>query len=176
MDTKNNIFFDRGRYYFGYDYFSNKQIAKENIISVDNYVYAALSDANELGIVFVERDGKQGVLTYDSGEQGGYGALIHSSNIFPFLYDEMLLNGGVNGADIGYVAVRINHNWGILRVEGDVVYKTRCARRPCMMIIPCIFPLKEIAIAMIKPNPDYHPEYGWHNPFIEADNHQFINL
>lgn len=179
MDTQNNIYIDRGHYYLGYDYFPDKQIAKENIILVDNYVYAALSDAalgNEPGLVFVERDGKQGVLTFHSGGEGGYGALVYSSNIFPFLYDEMLLNGSFDGQDIGYVAVRINHNWGILRVEGNVVDECRRAHRPCMMIIPCIYPSKEKAIAKIKPNKDYHPEFGWHNPFIEAENHRFLNL
>lgn len=175
MDTENNVYFKHGKYLFGYDYFSDKQCNEENIIRVDKFKYAPLSDASVAGLVFVERDGKQGVLTFDSGGQGGYGALIHSNNIFPFLYDEMLLNGSFNGEDIGYVAVRINNNWGILRVEGDVLDRRR-ARRPCMMIIPCIYPSKEAAIAKIKPNPDYHPEYGWHNPFAEAKDHMMLNI
>lgn len=176
MDSEGNVYFYHGRYYLGYDYFSNQQIAKENIILVDNFVYAPLSDASVAGLVFVERDGKQGALTFDSGGQGGYGALIYSTNMFPFLYDEMLLNGSFDGADIGYVAVRINHNWGILRVEGVLWDDKRRARRPCMMIIPCIYPSKEAAIAKIKPNQDYHPEYGWHNPFVEAEDHRMLNV
>lgn len=176
MDSEGNVYFNHGRYYLGYDYYSDKQIAKENIILVDNFVYAPLSDASVAGLAFVERDGKKGVLTFHSGGEGGYGALVHSSNMFPFLYDEMLLNGSFDGQDIGYVAVRINHNWGILRVEGNVLDDSRRASRPCMMIIPCIYPSKEKAIAKIKPNQDYHPEFGWHNPFAEAENHRFLNL
>jgi hypothetical protein len=98
---------------------------------------------------------------------GACGHLIHSSNIFPFIYDEMLLNGYDYGDCIGYVAVRINHNWGILRLEDHCLDKKKRARRPCMMIIPCMYPTKEAAIAKIKSGPDYHPNYGWRDPFVD---------
>jgi hypothetical protein len=173
MNTEENIYFERGRYYFGYDHFSDIQISKENIIPIDNFVYAALSDANELGIVFVERDGKKGVLTMDACGQGGYGAQLYSIAIFPFLYDEMLLNGGFNGDGFGYIAVRINHNWGVLRVEDHTVNPTAKARRQCLMLVPCVYPTKEAAIALIR-SKRFHPEFGWHNPF-KAENHQFVN-
>ena len=167
MDTKKNVYFKHGQYLFGYDYFSDKLCNQENLISIDKYKYVPLSDAPEAGLVFVERDGKQGVLTLDSCGQGGYGSLIHSSNFFPFLYDEMLLNGNFRGEDIGYIAVRINHNWGILRVEDHMLDKHLRARRPCMMIIPCMYPTKEQDIAKITPSKQYHPEFGWQDPFSE---------
>ena len=165
MDTQKNLYFDHGQYIFGYDLYSTKQLDPANFIPVDDYSYQRLCDAAEPGILFVKRDGKQGVLTFHSGEIGACGHLIHSSNIFPFIYDKMLLNGHDYGNSIGYVAVRINHNWGILRLEDHCLDKKKRARRPCMMIIPCMYPTKEAAIAKIKPSPDYHPEYGWRDPF-----------
>lgn len=45
--SDNQCYFEKGRYYFGYDFFANKQIPNEHLISVDNYVYAPLCDAAE---------------------------------------------------------------------------------------------------------------------------------
>ena len=165
MDTNNNVYFFNRQYIFGNDFFSNQQLLQENMISVDKFCYQPLSDASVCGLVFVERDKKQGVLTFHSGGQGGYGGVVYSSNIYPFLYDEMLLNGSFEGNDIGYVAVRINHFWGILRVEGVLNNPKLKARRPCMMIIPCIYPDKNQVIAKIRPSEQYHPEFGWRDPF-----------
>ena len=167
MDTQKNLYFDHGQYIFGYDGFSTKKLDPANFIPVDDYSYQRLCDAAEPGILFVKRDGKQGVLTFHSADHGACTHLIHSSNIFPLIYDEMLLNGYDYGDCIGYVAVRINHNWGILRLEDHCLDKKKRARRPCMMIIPCMYPTKEAAIAKIKSGPDYHPNYGWRDPFVD---------
>ena len=168
MDTEKNVYFKHGQYLFGYDYFSDEQCNEENIILVDKYKYAPLCDAPEPGLVFVERDGKKGVLPMSRCGQGGYGVQLYASNIYPFIYDEMLLNGEWRrGECIGYIAVRINHNWGILRVEDHMLDKHLRARRPCMMIIPCMYPTKEQAIAKITPSKQYHPEFGWQDPFSE---------
>lgn len=80
----------------------------------------------------------------------------------------MLLNSNVMGNCIGYVAVRINHNWGILRVESIVLPKEKRSKsgKKCIMIIPCMYRTKEDAIKRINSR-DYHPEYGWRDPFPE---------
>ena len=98
--------------------------------------------------------------------QGGYGGILYSSNIFPLLYDEMLLNGGFGGNGIGYVAVRINRYWGVLRVEsiGLPQEKRSKSGKKSIMIIPCMWQTKEEAIERIK-SPDFHSEYGWRAPF-----------
>ena len=78
----------------------------------------------------------------------------------------MLLNGNVMGNGIGYVAVLINHYWGILRVESIVLPKEKRSKsgKKCIMIIPCMYHTKEEAIKHINSR-DYHPEYGWLDPF-----------
>ena len=168
MDTGKNIYFKGGQYYFGYDKDRKEPIAEENLISIDMYAYQPLSDAAEAGLVFVERDGKQGVMTMYQCGLGGYGKLLHTSNIFPFIYDEMWLNGSIAGDGIGFVAVRINHCWGVLRVT-DIKEKIgKHIRRRCILIIPCVYPTKEAAIARIEGS-DFHPEFGWLAPFAEDE-------
>ena len=167
---ENKCYFEKGQYYFGHDDFSKKVIPSESLISVDNYVYAALSDAPEAGLVFVQRDNKYGVFTMHSCGQGGYGGMTFVSNIFPFIYDEVLVNGDFCGNGVGYVAVRINHSWGILRVQDHMVEGNLKAHRPCMMIVPCIYPSQEIAISFIDKK-FYNPRLGWRKPFEEADGH-----
>ena len=119
--------------------------------------------------MFVERDGKKGVMTIDKAGQGGYGGVLYSSDKFPLLYDEMLLNGDFMGESLGYIAVRINHKWGILRVEGTGLSLAKRSKsgKKCIMIIPCMYQTKEEAIKRINSR-DYHPEYGWRDPFDEA--------
>ena len=168
--SDNKCYFEKGQYYFGYDVFSNKVIPNEHLISIDNYVYVALSDAPEAGLVFVQRDNKYGVFTMFRCGQGGYGEMTFVSNIYPFIYDEVLVYGDFCGNGVGYVAVRINHSWGILRVQDHMVKGKLKAHRPCMMIIPCIYPTLDIAISFLDPKL-YHPEYQWRNPFAEADGH-----
>lgn len=172
MDTKNQVYFKRGKYLFGRNDFSSEQVDENNLIPVDNYVYACLCDAAEPGLLFVERDRKKGVLTFLTGGQGGYGGLLFESNIFPFIYDEILLNGSVDGNCLGYAAVRIKHNWGILRLEDHVLDKHKRASRPCIMIIPCVYPTKQAAIAKITGS-DYNPRYGWRDPF-KSDDHTML--
>ena len=168
MDTGKNIYFEGGQYYFGYDKDRKEPITEENLIPIDRYAYQPLSDAAEAGLVFVERDGKQGVMTMYRCGQGGYGMLLHTSNIFPFIYDEMWLNGSMWGDGIGFVAVRINHCWGVLRVT-DIEEKIgKHIRRRCILIIPCVYPTKEAAIARIEGS-DFHPEFGWRDPFAEEE-------
>ena len=110
--------------------------------------------------MFAEGEGKKGVLTIHHANPNE--GKMFSSNIYPFLYDEILFNGSGFGHGIGYVAVRINLCWGILRVEGAIVHGKR-AKRKCMKIIPCAYS-KEEAISQIK-GEDYHPEFGWKDPF-----------
>lgn len=168
MDTGKNICFEGGQYYFGYDKDRKEPIKEENLIPIDRYAYQPLSDAAEAGLVFVERDGKQGVMTMYQCNPGGYGKLLHTSNIFPFIYDEMWLNGGFDGDGIGFVAVRINHCWGVLRVT-DIEEKIgKHIRRRCILIIPCVYSTKEEAIARIEGS-DFHPEFGWRDPFAEEE-------
>lgn len=167
----NQCYFEHGQYYFGYEAFlnSSKEIAPENLISFDDYVKAGLSDVSEPGLLFVLRDKKYGVFTMHHGEMGGYGC-VYSSNIFPFIYDEVWLNGNFSGDNVGYVAVRINKSWGILRVQDNMAMGKRRAYRPCMMIIPCIYPTRADAIRFIK-SVDYHAGFGWRNPFETAKEH-----
>lgn len=166
-------YFEKGQYYFGYEPVREREIPAEHIIAYDDYVYAALCDTFTAGLVFLKRDGKYGVFTMQSCGMGGYGGSVYASNIFPFLYDEILLNGSFSGDCVGYVAVRINHYWGILRVQDHMVDNKRKARRPCMMIVPCIYHSKEDAIAQIHSN-DYNPKYGWHNPFDnKGEDHRY---
>lgn len=172
MDTKKQVYFKRGQYLFGRYDFSDEQVDENNLIPVDDYVYAFLCDAPEPGLLFVERDRKKGVLTFYIGGYGGYGGMLHESNIFPFIYDEILLNGSDVGNCIGYAAVRIKHNWGILRLEDHVLDKSKRARRPCMMIVPCVYPTKQAAIAKITGS-DYNPRYGWRDPF-KSDDHTML--
>ena len=168
MDTGKNIYFEGGQYYFGYDKDRKEPITEESLIPIDRYAYKPLSDAAEVGLVFVERDGKQGVMIMYRCGQGGYGKLLHTSNIFPFIYDEMWLNGSIAGDGIGFVAVRINNYWGVLRVT-DIEEKIgKHIRRRCILIIPCVYPTKEAAIARIEGS-DFHPEFGWRDPFAEEE-------
>lgn len=169
MDTEGNIYFEKGKYIFGSDDFSSKELDSKNCIIIDRYQHQALGAEFEYALVFVERDKKQGILSIEAAGMGGYGKLIYSSNIYPLIYDEILFNGSSNGNNIGYAVVRINHYWGVLRLEDQFHYlrKKKCARRPCMMIIPCIYSTKEQAIAQIQYGPDFHPEYGWRDPFVE---------
>ena len=163
MDTGNNVYFKDGNYFWGNDPFDKEEPQKDKLIPIDKVVMRELCDSWIGGdIMFAERDGKKGVLTILHGNPNG--GIMFSSNIYPFLYDEMLLNGSGLGHGIGYVAVRINHCWGILRVEGVIVHGKR-AKRKCIMIIPCAYTKKE-AIAQIK-SKDYHPEFGWKDPFAE---------
>ena len=172
MDTKKQVYFKRGQYLFGRDDFSKEEVNEDNLIPIDKYIYAGLSDAMEYSLVFVERDKKKGVLTFFAGGMGGYGGILYESNIFPFLYDEILLNGDLGGSGIGYAAVRIKHNWGVLRLEDHMLDKSKRARRPCMMIIPCVYPTKQAAIAKIT-GKDYNPRNGWRNPFKSDDHTMF---
>jgi len=159
----NKLYFDHGQYYFGYNFFSQKEIPENNLLPFDKYYYEALSDIAELGLVIAESDGKIGVFTMYSCGQGGYGEQMYSSNIFPFIYDELLLSCSIEGNGIGFAAVRINHHWGVLRLEDHSVEKKRQAARPCMMVIPCKYNSFQEAVSQIRSN-DYHPEYGWRNP------------
>ena len=168
MDTGNNIYFNHKDhlYYFGEDAFSSINICDYDVILIENWVYQPLDDGSVPALAFVERDKKKGVLTIYKCGQGGYGGVLFSSYFFPLLYDEMLLNGNVMGNGIGYVAVRINHYWGILRVESIFLPKEKRSKsgKKCIMIIPCMYRTKEDAIKRINSR-DYHPEYGWQDPF-----------
>jgi hypothetical protein len=56
MDTKKQVYFKRGQYLFGRDDFSKEEVNEDNLIPIDKYIYAGLSDAMEYSLVFVERD------------------------------------------------------------------------------------------------------------------------
>ena len=170
MDTENNIYFSNKdhHYYFGQDLFATDNTSDYNIIPIDRWTCQPLDDGSVAALVFVERDGKKGVMTISKCGQGGYGGVLYSINMFPLLYDEMLLNGGLEGNGIGYVAVRINNNWGVLRVEsiGLPQEKRSKSGKKCIMIIPCMYETKEEAIEHIE-SCDFRPEYGWRDPFSE---------
>ena len=171
MNTRNNIYFNLRdhHYYFGEDAFSSEENNDNDIIPVDRWTPQSLDDGSEAALMFVERDKKMGVMTIYKCNQGGYGGVLYSSNIFPLLYDEMLLNGSFNGYGIGYVAVRINSYWGVLRVESIGLSQEKRSRsgKKCIMIIPCMYQTKEEAIERIKSS-DFHSEFGWRNPFTEV--------
>lgn len=170
MNTGNNIYFDLSdhQYFFCADAFDENSRRSYDAIPLEKAVPEMLSDGSVAALMFVERDGKKGVMTLDRCRQGGYGTVVYKSNIFPLLYDEMLLNGSFAGYGVGYVAVRINNYWGVLRVEEIGLpdkMRSKSGRR-CIMIIPCMYISKEAAIARIQGN-QYHPEWGWRNPFEE---------
>lgn len=161
---QNHCYFKNGQYYFGWDAFTDEKIPVQNVISFDKHICKPLSDSIEMGLLFVQRDNKYGIFTMHECGMGGYGKEIFISNIYPFIYDEVLLNGSFQGDCVGYVAVRINHSWGVVRVQDHKIDAKQRAKRPCMMIVPCIYPTKEKAISFIH-SKDYHPEYGWRDPF-----------
>lgn len=155
-------YFKNGQYYFGTFHDLSSKIPNEHIISYDEYVYESLCDSFVEGLVIVRRDDKFGVFTLSYTTYTEVREFC--SNIYPFLYDEMWLNGSFNGDCVGFITVRINHYWGVLRVQEIRVDAKRRAGRSCMMFVPCIYPTKEKAISFIH-SKDYHPEYGWRDPF-----------
>ena len=110
-------YFEKGQYYFGEDAYKGVDVPESNLIKYDDYRYACLGRAMQPGLLYVKRDNKIGIFTLHKSGMGGYGVFIFSSNIYPFLYDEVWHNGSFDGPGFGYVAVRINHSWGVLRVE-----------------------------------------------------------
>ena len=171
MDDDYKCYFEKGQYYFGYDFYSGINVPEHYLIQYEDFVYAPVGIGMTYGIMYVKRDGKIGVFTMHHCGMGGYGECIFSSNIYPFLYDEVWHNGAVEGPGFGYVAVRINHSWGVLRVEDRMDPQIKKPSvRPCMMIIPCIYPTRQKAISFIDKKL-YHPEFKWRKPFTEANDH-----
>lgn len=168
--ANNKCFFEKGQYYFGFNMYHEIEVQENHLISFENYIYAPLCDASDPGMVYVCHDGKWGVFTRHHVDMGMMSYGIFKSNIFPFVYDEIWHNGDFCGDGVGYAAVRINHCWGILRIEDILATQDSPAYRPCMMIIPCIHPTREKAINLIK-SKDYHPTYGWVNLSDIFDKH-----
>ena len=167
--ANNKCYFEKGQYYFGENAYKGVDVPSEYLINYEESMYACLGRAMQPGLLYVKRDNKIGVFTIHESGMASYGTFIFSSNIYPFIYDEVWHNGSFEGPGFGYVAVRIKHSWGVLRVEDkyDPCLK-KFSQRPCMMIVPCIYLTRGEAISFIDKKL-YHPEYKWRNPFANLD-------
>ena len=110
--NENHHLFCRGNSYYFSCYMSPR--ANQTVLTYDEYELRPISDEQFGGIAFVKKEGRIGILLFDSGNPD-HGQWLFKANTFPFIFDEVWMPSYTEHDDV-YLAVRIGTKWGVLRL------------------------------------------------------------